>query len=435
MDQARAAEAPLPAFRFLDRQPTLREMIWRGVPDVGSVIPVTILDDFAVQLPPGLGAPLVVSSPELAREILNDRADLFARDKFIRRLFRRAWGKGLAGAEGPEWQAQRKAASPFFRPSAVAEQLGAFAREADAVADSLPAESPVELNALALRIVSRIVFSVLVDGRGAVDPEAVARDVPGYIAKIVDFGPLDLLPLPEPLLDRISGVNRDPRTIRVRAAADRLTSARSEGPHRNDMIALLEGVGPVRDNIGGLIPAAMDTTVHGLSWALHTLALRPEWQRRAAAEAVAAGPAPMLDRLPLIRRVVQEVLRLYPPAPLLARSAAVAQEIAGHKVRRGQTVIVAAYAMHRHPRLWDNPDRFDPDRFLPERGIHEAFMPFGTGPRMCIAAQFALAEIAVILARLLARFELLPTGSVPVVSLKTTTRSLNGLHALVRRRD
>lgn len=435
MDQlADRTEAPLPAFRFLERQPTLREMFNPGVGDVGSVIPETILDQFAVQLPPGYGAPLVVSSPELAREILNDRAHLFRRDKFIRRLFRRAWGKGLAGAEGPEWQAQRKAASPFFRPSAVAEQLGAFARETDAVAESLPEQGPVDLNALALRIVSRIVFSVLVEARGAIDPEAVARDVPGYIAKIVDFRPLDLLPLPERLLDRISGVDRDPRTIRVRAAADRLTATRGEGLPRNDMIALLEGVGPVRDNIGGLIPAAMDTTVHGLSWALHTLALRPDWQDRAAAEAIAAGPVPTLDRLPLVRRVVQEVLRLYPPAPLLARSAAVEQEIAGHRVRRGQTVIVAAYAMHRHPRLWDDPDEFDPDRFLPERGIHDAYLPFGTGPRMCIAAQFALAEIAVVLARLLAGYRFEPDGSEPIVSLKTTTNSLNGLHVVAARR-
>jgi cytochrome P450 len=424
---------PLPAFGFLPHQPSLWRLIRQGIGDVGSCIPATILDDFAVQLP-GAGAPLVVSSPDLAREVLNDRADLFDRDKFIRRLFRRAWGKGLAGAEGEDWQRQRKAASPFFRPSAVAAQLGAFAREAEAVADSLPDEAEIDLNALALRIVSRIVFSTLVEARGEVEPEVVARDVPGYIARIVDFGVLDLLPLPERLIDFLRGVDRDPQARRVRAAADRLAAARGEGAPRADMIALLEGKGPVRDNIGGLIPAAMDTTVHGLSWALHTMALRPEWQQRAAAEARACGTEVTLDQLPLTRRIVQEVLRLYPPAPLMARCAAVDQAIAGHPVRRGQSVIVAIYAMHRHSRLWDRPDQFDPDRFLPERGLAEAWMPFGTGPRMCIAAQFAQAEIAVVLARLLARFALRPAGSEPVVSLRTATRSLNGLHVVATRR-
>lgn len=420
---------PLPAFRFLPDQPSLLEMFRVGIPDVGSVIPNSILKDFAVQLT-GPGAPLVVSSPELAREVLNDRADLFDRDKFIRRLFRRAWGKGLAGAEGEDWQRQRKAASPFFRPSAVAAQLGAFAREAEAVADTLPDNTEVDLNALALRIVSRIVFSTLVEARGEIEPEAVARDVPGYVARIINFGLFDLLPLPERLIDLLRGVDRDPQVRRIRAAADRLAAARGQGAPRADMIALLEGKGPVRDNIGGLIPAAMDTTVHGLSWALHTMALRPEWQEQAAAEAQACGAEPGLDRLPLIRRIVQEVLRLYPPAPLMARCAAVDQTIAGHPVRRGQSVIVAIYAMHRHPQLWERPDHFDPDRFLPGRGLAEAWMPFGTGPRMCIAAQFAQAEIAVVLARLLARFELQPAGPEPLVSLKTTTRSLNGLHVV-----
>jgi cytochrome P450 len=131
---------------------------------------------------------------------------------------------------------------------------------------------------------------------------------------------------------------------------------------------------------------------------------------------------------------VQEVLRLYPPAPLLARCAVVDQVIAGHPVRRGQSVIIAAYAMHRHARLWDRPDHFDPDRFLPERGLPEAYMPFGTGPRMCIAAQFALAEITVTLARVLARFRLSPAGPEPQVSLRTATRSLNGLHARIEHR-
>lgn len=422
-----AGELPLPRFVFRPDQPALWEMLQVGVRDVGAVIPAAILDQFAVQLT-GMGAPLVISSPDLTREVLNDRADLFARDRLVRRMFRRTWNKGLAGAEGADWHRQRKAATPAFRPKAVAEQLAAFAREADAVGEVLAPGEAIDLNALASKIISRIVFSVLVDARGEVDSEAIARDVPGYVARILNFKTLDLLPLPEWLLDWLRGVNRDPKVKRIRAVAARIADNRAARP-RQDMITLLEQVGPVQDNIGGLIPAAMDTTAHGLSWALYTLALRPEWQTRVALEAKAAGPRPTLDQLPLGRRVVQEVLRLYPPAPLLARCAAVDQTIAGHKVRRGQTVLVATYAMHRHPRLWDRPDEFDPDRFLPERGLTEAWMPFGTGPRMCIAAQFAQAEIAVILARLLARFELEPAGSEPEVSLRTATRSLNGLHA------
>lgn len=427
-----SGEQTLPAFKFLPHEPSLWQLVRQGVGDVGSCIPERILSDFAVQFP-GPGSPLVLSHPDLAREVLNDRIGQFERDKFIRRLFRRSWGQGLAGAEGPAWESQRKAAAPFFTPGSVKQQLHAFARQTDAIAEKLPGDAETDLNALALRIVARIVFSVLVDARGAIDPDSVAKDVPGYIARVVDFGPVDLLPLPERLLDWLNGVDRDPQARRVRAAAERLTASRSNGSPRTDLIALLEGIGPVRDNIGGLIPAALDTTVHGLSWALNTLALRPDWQARLAEEAQAAGPSPALEQMPLTRRVVQEVLRLYAPAPLLARSARVDQVIAGHKVRRGQTVIVAIYAMHRHRQLWNDPDRFDPDRFLPEQGFNPAWMPFGTGPRMCIAAQFAQAEIAVMLARLLAQFSLQPTSHQPDLALRTATRSLNGLVVRMRR--
>lgn len=428
-----SGEQALPAFKFLPHEPSLWQLVRQGVGDVGSCIPERILNDFAVQFP-GPGSPLVLSHPDLAREVLNDRLGQFERDRFIRRLFRRSWGQGLAGAEGAAWERQRKAAAPFFTPPSVKRQLQAFARETDAVAGRLPEDAETELNALALRIVARIVFAVLVEARGEIDPDVVASDVPGYIARVVDFSPIDLLPLPERLLDWLNGVDRDPQVSRVRAAAGRLAASRADGAPRSDMITLLDGIGPVRDNIGGLIPAALDTTVHGLSWALNTLAMRPEWQARLAEEAQAAGPSPALEQLPLARRVVQEVLRLYAPAPLLARSAKFDQVFAGHKVRRGQTVIVALYAMHRHRRLWVDPDRFDPDRFLPERGVNPAWMPFGTGPRMCIAAQFAQAEMAVMLARLLAQFSLHPTSHQPDLALRTATRSRNGLVVRMRRR-
>jgi cytochrome P450 len=178
----------------------------------------------------------------------------------------------------------------------------------------------------------------------------------------------------------------------------------------------------------------MDTTVAGTSWVLFTLACRPLWQDRVAAEARAAGGDFQLEKLPLTRRVVQEVLRLYPPAPFLIRSSAAAGQLGGFPLHKGQPVAIAIYAMHRHRRIWDNPDSFDPDRFLPERGQHPGWLPFGAGPRVCIAAQFALAEIAAVAARLLMELELTPAEPAPRVSLQITTRAVNGLLVKARRR-
>ena len=424
---------PLPRFEFRADRPSLGDMFRRGVGDVGAVIPASILDEPAVRLT-GPGAPLVVASPELVREVLGDRADHFTRDRFVRRLFRRAWGKGLAAAEGEDWQRQRRAAVPFFRPQQVKQQLTRFAAASDAVIDQTASGAQIDLVAFSARIVARIVLSVLVDGEGLADPDQAAADMPGYVRRIAGFSALDLLPLPEALIDRLQGIDRDPVVQRLRAMGQRLAQARQDSAPRADMIALLEGVGPIADNIAGLLPAAMDTTVAGLGWAFHALALRPEWQDRVAAEGRALGDTPELGQLPVTRRVVSEVLRLYPPAPLLARCAARSMELGGHKVRRGQTVIVAIYAMHRHNQVWDRPDHFDPDRFLTERS-GDPWMPFGTGPRMCIAAHFAQAEMAVILARVLARFRVEPGDTIPEVSLQATTRSLNGLPATLCARD
>jgi cytochrome P450 len=278
------------------------------------------------------------------------------------------------------------------------------------------------------------VLSVLVDSEGLADPDTAAADVSAYVRRIAGFTALDLLPLPERLLDRLQGIDSDPAVQRLRAMGSRLAEARKSGAKAHDMIALLDGVGPIEDNIRGLFPAAMDTTVAGIGWALHALSLHPEWQERVAAEGRAMGPVPQLDQLAATRRVVSEILRLYPPAPLLARCAAINMELGGYPVRKGQTVIVGIYPMHRHRKVWDRPDAFDPDRWLPGAATPDAFMPFGSGPRMCIAAHFAQAEMAVVLARVLARFELTPRGPDPVVSLQVTTHSLNGLHATWRRR-
>ncbi|MFM5954447.1 MAG: cytochrome P450 [Novosphingobium sp.] len=403
-------------------------MLRQGIGDVGSVIPDSILNDFAVQLPGG-GAPLVVSSPALAREVLNDRADQFDRDRLIRRLFRRSWGKGLAAAEGADWQRQRRATVPFFRPQTVQAQLAAFAQAADSVIAGLEPGQHIELTDLAGRIVARIALSVLVDGRGLVDPDAAARDVPAYLRRISDFALADLLPLPESLIDRMRGIDGDPAVRRLRAMGSTLAAARRDGVPRADMIALLEGNGPIEDNIRGLFPAAMDTTVNGLAWALYALARHPQWQDRVAAEGAQRTLGSTLEGLGVTRQVVSETLRLYPPGPLLARCAARDMELAGHRVRKGQTVIVAVYALHRHRQLWHQPDLFEPDRFLPGRAQSDAYMPFGTGPRMCIAAHFAQAEMAVILSRIAARFRIEPDGPDPEVSLKVSTCARSGLGA------
>ncbi|MCU0729633.1 MAG: cytochrome P450 [Sphingopyxis sp.] len=425
--------APLPSYTFRPTPPTLWDMAVRSISDFASVVPAAILEQPAVQLP-GPAAPLVVADPALVRDVLNDRDGRFTRDRFIRRLFRRAWGNGIAAAEGPHWQEQRRAAAPMFRPQTVASNGPAFAAMAARAAQSLPTGQPIEATRLAARIIADILFSVLIDAADDVDTAAVAADVPAYIHRIAGFTARDFLPLPERWHDRLSGIDRDPAVRRLRALARHLASARGARARQQDLIAKLDGVGPIEDNILGLFPAAIDTTVSGIGWTLYALSLRPEWQARIADEARDHRGGWTLDQLPVTRRVVQEVLRLYCPAPFALRSAAVDGDLGGFRFKRGQPISLSIYAMQRHHMVWDNPDAFDPDRFALDRAPPLAWMPFGAGPRMCIAAQFALGEIAAVVARLLMDVTFAPTGPAAKVTLQVTTRSATGLNVTAQRR-
>lgn len=428
---------PLPKFAFRDDGPTLFEMAARGVRDLASVIPAAVLRERSVQLPsPPFGprSPLVIADPDLARLVLVDKAGGFGRDRLLKRLMRRSWGDGLAGAEGAAWKQQREAAAPAFRAAEVSSRIPDFAAAAREVADTLRPDSPVDLTELAGRIVARIVLRVLVAAEGLAEPDAVAAIMPAYVDAIAAFGLADVLPLPERWHDRLRGIDRNAAVKRVKATARKIARERGTGDERSDLIDLLARAGPMEDNIRGLFPAAMDTTVRAAAWTLFILSRRTEWQDRIAAEAQACAGRYELARLPLARRAVQEALRLFPPAPMLVRSALRDTEVDGKPVRAGQTVAVSIYAMHRHRSLWDDPDGFDPDRFAPEHGQHKAYLPFGLGPRSCVAAQFALAEITVVVACLLATVALSRSDGLPSVSLRVSTRPTGPLTAYATKR-
>ncbi|MEI2684810.1 MAG: cytochrome P450 [Cypionkella sp.] len=166
----------------------------------------------------------------------------------------------------------------------------------------------------------------------------------------------------------------------------------------------------LRDNLLTFIVAGHETTALTLSWALYLCAFDPRVQAEAQTEARAllgnrVATAADLAQLPLTRRIVDEALRLYPPAAFLSRTAIAEDELCGRKVLAGDTVILPIYALHRHHKLWTNPDGFDPARFADPKAIDRfAYLPFGDGPRICIGASFALQEAVIILASLLARF-------------------------------
>jgi cytochrome P450 len=159
------------------------------------------------------------------------------------------------------------------------------------------------------------------------------------------------------------------------------------------------------------IVAGHETTALTLSWSLYLMGFDQGAQEKARAEAQSvlqgrAATGDDVEHLPFIRQIIDEALRLYPPAGMLSRTAQKNDTLGGREVRPGDTVMIPIYALGRHEQLWDDPDAFKPERFADRKSIDRyAYLPFGDGPRICIGASFALQEAVIILATLLSRFK------------------------------
>jgi cytochrome P450 len=265
------------------------------------------------------------------------------------------------------------------------------------------------------------------------------------------------------LLDAIGAPRWIPRPGRIRAARGpaldllvdqvigiRLRNGPSDPPDMLD--ALIAARDPetgramdaveLRNNLLAFILAGHETTALALTWSLYLLAFDQGVQKRARTMAQdvlgdRAARADNLERLGYIRQIIEEALRLYPPAALLRRGVAEEDRIGDRVVRPGALVMLPIYALHRHALLWERPNAFDPERFAPEaeRGRRRfTYLPFGAGPRACIGAGFAMLEAQIILATLLARFSfVLPSGFQPRPRMWLTLRPADGMPLAVQR--
>jgi len=196
----------------------------------------------------------------------------------------------------------------------------------------------------------------------------------------------------------------------------------------------------LRDTLLTFIVAGHETTALTLSWALYLCAFdhAVQKQARGGAQAVpgdGAATAADVASLPLMRRIVDQTLRLYPSAAFLSRTAQAADTLLGVEILKGDTVILPIYALHRNHALWPDPDRFDPARFADAKSIDRfAYLPFGDGPRICIGANFAIQEAVIILATLLARFRFaVVPGKAPRPVMILTLRPEGGVWLTVER--
>ncbi len=195
----------------------------------------------------------------------------------------------------------------------------------------------------------------------------------------------------------------------------------------------------VHDNLVTFIGAGHETTANALTWTLFLMSEFPEADARVAAEAVDAPDADALARLVQTRMILEEAMRLYPPAPFLSRAAFAADRIGEVAVAPGTRIIIAPWVLHRHRRLWPDADMFVPERFAPEnRGKipRFAYLPFGAGARICVGMTFAMQEALLALTMIARRFRLrLIDGANVMPFARMTLRPMHGLPMRIETRS
>ena len=390
----------------------------------------------------------MILEPAALRRVLLDRVEDYPKSVITKNLLRPAVGESLLIAEGAHWRWQRRTAAPAFSQRNVGNLGAVMTAAAERCAERIAAagQRAVDLHDEMMVTTFDVISDVTLSGDGGFDRDVVHRAIEAYISEAGKLSLFDVLGFPDwvPRPGRIAPARE---MTAMKHAADRAIDLRRAAPKAGvpDLLdLLLAGADPesrrrmttaeLRDNLLTFIVAGHETTALALAWALYLCGFDPAVQDRARAEAQAvlgrrAGTAADVEALPFVRAVIDEALRLYPPAGLVSRTAQADDALCGVPVAAGETVMIPIYALHRHRALWDDPDAFRPDRWLtgakPDR---YSYLPFGDGPRICIGARFALQEAVIILATLLARFRFVPVrGRVPKPVMILTLRPEGGV--------
>ncbi len=392
-------------------------------------------DVFALVPPAGMFVPTFAfaCAPEPIRQVLTDPST-FVKSSPVYEQMAGVLGDGLLTSEGEDWKAQRRTLQPLFTRRRVAAYGDAFVAAMSSVVDDWPTDGGiVDLNREMLTSGLRSV-SVTLFGTDVTDQVAPIVDATDAVSAAVVRRGTAPVRLPDWVPTKDNRMIAQ-ATADLRARFDTLIEQRGADPQQgDDLLSLLltvedpetgEGLthDQIRDQAGVMLLAGYDTTSTAMTFALHLLGHHPDWQeavRDEVREVLAGRPATTDDaaNLELTRRVVDEALRLHPSAYITSRSATRDTEVGGFAIPEGGVVATSFHALHRHPDLWPEPNRFDPDRFLPDavkaRDSY-AYLPFGGGPRSCIGNHFALLEATLGIATVIGRVRLESrTDHVPV---------------------
>ncbi len=367
---------------------------------------------------------VLVNDPEDVGQVLRDPEHAFGKSASYDAL-RLILGQGLLTSEGELWRRQRKLMQPAFHHRRLVGFVDQMSEVTEAFIDGLIPRADgrivdvhTEMMALTFRVVGRTLFSM--------DVSDVADEVGAALHELLAFAAnytesIVKLPtwMPTP---------RHRRFRRAMSVVDGVVGRLVDARHRDlnppaDLLAALMHADMSdqqrRDELVTLALAGHETTANALTWIWALLSRHPDVAARVRQEVASEVgdrrlDAEALSRLALTERVVLEAMRLYPPAWGVERTVRKPARLSGVELRLGDVLLVCQYTLHRDPRFWPDPDRFDPDRFIPElvdARPRFVYVPFGGGPRICIGKVFAVMEAKLILAAMIRRLVFtLPAG-------------------------
>ena len=383
----------------------------------------------------------ILNTPDAIRHVLVDNYENYTRTPAGFRVLRPVLGEGLLIAEGRAWKHQRRTLAPAFTPRAVTTLVPHMIAVTDETIAKLRATcgQPVDLREamqrMTLEIAGRTMFSFEMGRHGPTLRDFVME----YGARLARPHLLDLmLPQGWPSPQDFSRARFRKRWTSFVAMlmAERRAAGKNEGAPPRDLFDLMVAARDpetgdaftdqqLGDQVATMILAGHETTATTLFWSLYLLALDSTSQDQLAAEVQGATVtgALDLDRLKFTRAVVDETMRLYPPAFLIARAAAGPDTVAGRPVKNKDVILIAPWLLHRHEKLWRDPNAFIPSRFMPGAPPPDrfAYLPFGVGARVCIGAHFALVEATLALAKIIGAFRIELLGQEPVIPVGVVT--------------
>lgn len=438
----------------------LARTAWRGDGDLLSLMPAKAYTMRIGTLGYSRRTILLVNDPALVRDVVTDPLDIFPKSDLMVGALAPLVGDSIFVTSGDAWRRQRAMIDPAFTHMRINRAFASMQSAIDDYEQRLdllavsgePFSLDLAMSHLTADIICRTVFSTSLHSdtaREVFDAFTLfERSVAQVKLRRLIFDPAwaavpqqdDVLAACErirhhlgELLDRHVAAGPDAYNDIAAAVIGARDAASGTGFTRKELI----------DQLGVFFLAGHETTASALTWSFFIASQQPEVPRRAREEVSALVGDGQIEfehtrRLTYLRNVFKETLRLYPPITFLPRVAAQDCRIGKRRVRRGALVMIAPWTLHRHRDFWREPHAFDPDRFLPEREREMTpgvYMPFGQGPRVCVGKGFAEVESALILARLLRRydFEVIAPGNVRPVA-RLTTRPAEQIMCRVRLR-